>query len=231
MKARVVAFIGLFLLMLVTGVFWGTWFTLTRSIETFSAAEFIHIEKTIIANVVWPMRILMPSCILVMILSVWFCYERKSPGLCLGVAAVFLIIIALLITLLVEVPIDNQIKTWTASTVPLDWEAIRGRWQFFHSARTFISLASFASLTLAILFSKSGDELRSGLLMSENLLTEMGKYNNVTSWKISRHVKAMRTPTDKCPGPFVGKSAFDQQICKVVCSSGRKWPVDALGHD
>jgi uncharacterized membrane protein len=154
MKSKLINFIALFLLMLVTGVFWGTWLTLTRSIETFSAAEFIHIGKTIFANVASPMRILVPSCILFMVLSAWLGPERKSLTFYLSVTACFLIVLALLITLLVEVPIDNQIKTWSPSTVPTSWQAIRNRWQWFHTARTFISMATFASLTLAILFSK-----------------------------------------------------------------------------
>jgi hypothetical protein len=44
---------------------------------------------------------------------------------------------------LIEVPIDNQIKKWTAVTVPADWETIRNRWESFHALRTFISLTSF----------------------------------------------------------------------------------------
>jgi uncharacterized membrane protein len=155
MTTKLTNFVALFLLALVTGVFWGTWFTLTRSIETFSPAEFIHIGKTIIANVAWPMRILVPSCILFMLLSAWLYSEKKSPGFFLSVAACLLIIVALLITLLVEVPIDNQIKTWTAETIPSDWGAIRERWQCFHTARTFASLASFGSLAIAIIFPKS----------------------------------------------------------------------------
>jgi hypothetical protein len=157
LSSKLINFVALFLLVLVTGVFWGTWFTLTRSIETFSAAEFIHIGKTIIANVAWPMRILMPSCILFMILSAWVYPQKKSPAFYFNVAASLLLIIALLITLLVEVPIDNKIKIWTASTVPSDWESIRERWQLFHTARTFISLASVGSLALAIIFGKEKD--------------------------------------------------------------------------
>ncbi len=155
MTLKVTNFVALFLLALVTGVFWGTWFTLTRSIETFSPAEFIHIGKTIIANVAWPMRILVPACILFMVLAAGLYPEKKSPGFFLNVAACLLIIVALLITLLVEVPIDNQIKTWTAETTPSDWEAVRERWQYFHTARTFVSLASLGSLAIAIIFPKS----------------------------------------------------------------------------
>ena len=155
MTLKLTNLVALFLLALVAGVFWGTSFTLTGSIETFSPAEFIHIGKTIIANVAWPMRILMPACILFMLLSAWLYPEKKSPGFFPNVAACLLIIVTLLITLLVEVPIDNQIKTWTAETIPSDWGAIRERWQYFHTARTFVSLASFGSMAIAIIFPKS----------------------------------------------------------------------------
>jgi uncharacterized membrane protein len=151
---KVTTFAGLFLLALVTGVFWGTWFTLTRSIETFSAGEFIHIGQTIIINVAWPMRIIMPACILFMIVSTSLVTDKKSVRFYFSVAACLLIVIALLITLLVEVPIDNQIRTWTTEKIPADWTTLRSRWQVFHKARTFVSLASLASFLLAVLSSK-----------------------------------------------------------------------------
>ena len=148
---KISTFAGLFLLTLVTGVFWGTWFTLTRSIETFSAAEFIHIGQTIIGNVAWPMKILMPTCILFMIMSAFLVAEKNSAAFYLTVTACLLIIAALLITLLVEVPIDNRIRTWTAETVPADWTTLRARWEAFHTARTFGSLGSLGSLIMAVL--------------------------------------------------------------------------------
>src|SRR6266566_1763960 len=67
MKLKVIEFTTLILAALVMGVFWGTWFTLTRSIPDFSATEFIHIGKTIIANVAVPMAILMPVTLLMML--------------------------------------------------------------------------------------------------------------------------------------------------------------------
>ena len=136
--------------MLVTGVFWGTWFTLTRSLHDFDPAEFIHIGKVIISNVAMPMRVLMPLCILGMLLTLWFYPNKKSKRFFIGVAAFILIIITLLITLLILVPIDNEIKTWTVLTVPGDFEEIRNRWQYYHAMRTFTSITSFICFTLAI---------------------------------------------------------------------------------
>lgn len=156
MKHRAIYFIALFLLMLITGVFWGTWFTLTRSLEGFSADEFIHIGKVIIANVAMPMRIIMPSGILFVLLSLLFYRNKRTAGFYFGLVSFILIVVVLLITLLVLVPIDNDIKQWTTATVPQDWESIRDKWKMFHAMRTFASLASFACFSAFLLAARKG---------------------------------------------------------------------------
>ncbi len=147
-EKRGTSFFALFLLMLVTGVFWGTWFPLTRTFEDFSSDEFIHIGNVIIGNLAAPMRVLVPSTIILMFLSLWFHENKKSTPFYLGVMSFMLIIIVLLITLLVLVPIDNDVKEWTAATVPQNFQEIRSNWKTFHAIRTFASLASFACFSL-----------------------------------------------------------------------------------
>jgi hypothetical protein len=39
-------------------------------------------------------------------------------------AGLLLMVAALVITLAVEVPIDNQIETWTVAALPGDWRSI-----------------------------------------------------------------------------------------------------------
>ena len=148
-QRKLLQFITLLLLMLITGLFWGTWFSLSRSIDNFSASEFIHIGKVIIKNVANPMRVIMPLCILLMAVSLWLYPEKRSVTFYLIVTSFVLLIVTLIITVGIEVPIDNQIKTWSPETVPSDWTAIRGRWQFFHTIRTFTSLASFGLFSAA----------------------------------------------------------------------------------
>src|SRR5207302_4986889 len=80
--------------------------------------------------------------------------EKNSVAFYLSSLACLAVIIALLITLIVEVPIDNEIRTWTATTIPSDWTMIRARWECFHAARTFVSLGSLASFIVAVLISK-----------------------------------------------------------------------------
>ena len=154
MKYRIISFGALFLLMLITGVFWGTWFTLTRSLASFSSVEFIHIGQTIIANVADPMKIIMPSGIILMAISLWLAENKKTNSFYLGLVSFVLIIAVLLITLIVLVPIDNDINGWTVSTIPPNWKEIRQKWDLFHSIRTFASMASFACFSFFILTAK-----------------------------------------------------------------------------
>ena len=152
---NVIYLCALFLLMLITGVFWGTWFTLTRSIENFSAEEFTHIGKVIIANVALPMRIIMPSGILFILLSLWIGRQKRTTGFYIGVLSLILIIIVLLITVMVLVPLDNVIKMWTTTTIPTDFKEIQLKWKSYHAIRTFFSLASFLCFSIFIIGDRS----------------------------------------------------------------------------
>ncbi len=142
--------INLILVMLVTGVFWGTWFTLTRSIHVFPAESFILIGKTIIANVAWPMRFLMPASLLFLIL-ISVKSVKHTPSFIFYATSFILMLVTLLITVLVEVPIDNEVKTWTAGTLPDNWTVIRARWSMFHTIRTFTAILSFIALSVGVL--------------------------------------------------------------------------------
>lgn len=162
MPNRIASFLALFLAALVTGVFWGTWFTLTRSLETFSPTEFLHIGKTIIANVAVPMRILLPACLIAMLWALLAHPARRSASFYLILASFLLMIATLLITLMVEVPIDNEIKRWTVESLPPDYEATRLTWQRFHALRTATSVASLAALVAGVLAANASSLRRTG---------------------------------------------------------------------
>lgn len=151
MKLKVTEFAALLLGALVMGVFWGTWFTLTRSLHDFSASEFIHIGKTIISNVAIPMSIIMPLTLLFMLLAILLSRGVNRDSFYFYCAAFLLTVITLIVTVAVEVPIDNKIKTWTADAVPSDWKLLRQKWNQFHTARTFTSILSIAFFACGII--------------------------------------------------------------------------------
>ena len=157
MKLRMAQFASIFLLIVVTGVFWGTWFSLSRSIASTTPATFLEVGNTMIRNLAWPMRILFPAALLSTLLVLVGLFRerhgnRPAPAFYLTLYGLLLFVAALLVTLLVNVPIDNQLRQWTVSTLPSNSEEIRDRWQFYHSIRTFASLGGLALILAGTLF-------------------------------------------------------------------------------
>lgn len=142
-----VQFVTLLLFSLVTGVFWGTWFSLSRSIAAITPGTFLEVGRLMMANLGGPMSVLMPAAVLsAIVLCVLLFRRRNTRGSLFAGAALVLMVIAMIITLVVNVPIDRQIQSWTTATLPADWNAIRDRWEFYHGFRTFVSLAALTCL-------------------------------------------------------------------------------------
>ena len=137
---------------LVTGVFFGPWLGLSRSIDQFSPQTFLAIGKRMIGNLRPVMPVLMPLAILSVVAAAVVLRPASVCGFWLTIAGLIFFLCALLITLIVEVPIDNQIRRWTLETMPAEWEEIRDRWERFHALRTFASIVAFVLVTAGAVF-------------------------------------------------------------------------------
>ena len=148
------------LLILVTGLFWGTWFSLSRTMYELPPEMFITIGKQIIKNVALPMSIIMPASIIGLLFLCIMSWKTKSLYFYCIFVTLLLFIISLIITVAVEVPMDNQIKTWTTATIPFNWQYIRNRWEHYHTIRTFLSLSGIVFFLVAIINGKQAPPLK-----------------------------------------------------------------------
>ena len=149
MKTRVAQVITIVLFALVMGVFWGTWFSLSRTMDQLSAETFVAVGHEMIQNLGTPMSILLPFALLSALITLVLARQEGHAAAFRWVAAGFLLMVAaLVITLAVEVPIDNRIQTWTVATLPADWRSIQSRWELWHTVRTFASIAALAAVAI-----------------------------------------------------------------------------------
>ena len=148
---RIAQFTNVVLFALVMGVFWGTWFSLSRSIASIRPETFLEIGHTMIGNLGRPMSILMPAALISSVIVIVALFRRGRAAFYLATAGFLLMAGALVITLVVNVPIDYEIKQWTVNTLPGDWTATRDRWEFYHGLRTFISIAGLACVVASAL--------------------------------------------------------------------------------
>jgi hypothetical protein len=147
-----ILFVSIMLYVLVAGVMWGTWLSLGRTMTRYDAATFLADGKHMIANLATVMAVLMIAAVVVGLAAVVLLFRaRCTTAGWLSLVGLLLMIAVLVITLAVEVPIDNLINTWTEATLPPDWMEIRARWAAFHTLRTFVSLGAVTAAVVAAL--------------------------------------------------------------------------------
>jgi uncharacterized membrane protein len=152
MFVKLAQFANIMLYVLVAGVMWGTWLSLGRTMTDYDAATFLADGKHMIDNLALVMPVLMISAVVIGLLAVILLLRGRSTAAgWLALVGLLLTVAVIAVTLSVEVPIDNKIKTWTTSTLPSDWQDIRARWAAFHTLRTFMSLGAVAAAVGAAL--------------------------------------------------------------------------------
>jgi hypothetical protein len=137
---------------LTAGMFHGPWIALSRSMKTFSPEVFLEIVDRMNRNMAPVMTVLLPGTMLSIIPVMLFSYRQRPVIFYFSAIAFALFLIALLITVVVEVPIVQQIVTWTPSTLPENWQKLRDRWMRFHVLRVIAGIASLVFLLVAAIF-------------------------------------------------------------------------------
>ena len=150
MRIRAAQITTIVLFSLVMGVFWGTWFSLSRTMDQLSGETFVAVGHQMIRNLGVPMAILLPLALLSALVTLALLRQgRQTVAFWWVLAGFALMAVALVITLAVEVPIDNQIQDWTAATLLGDWRSIQSRWELWHTIRTFTSIAAVIAVTIS----------------------------------------------------------------------------------
>ena len=137
---------------LTAGMFHGPWIALSRSMKTFSPEVFLEIVDRMNRNMAPVMTVLMPGTMLSIIPVILLSYRQRPMVFYLSTVALLLFLIALLVTVVIEVPIVQQIVTWTPSTLPKNWQQLRDRWMKFHVLRVIAGIASLIFLLVGAIF-------------------------------------------------------------------------------
>ena len=70
-------------------------------------------------------------------------YLNHGSARWLFLSAALLLLFGIVVTLVIEVPMNKQIALWDAAAVPPQWAAIRDRWLAFHNVRTVAGVCAF----------------------------------------------------------------------------------------
>jgi hypothetical protein len=152
MTLKIIELINIIICAIVGGMYWGPWLALTISLKTFEPKIFLLIVRRLNQNMAPIMTILSPLSLMTTILVLIFSYHNHSTTFYFTIVGFISFLIALIVTMTIEVPIVKQIVMWTETTLPPNWEQLRDRWGKFHIIRVIAGITGLVFLLAGILF-------------------------------------------------------------------------------
>ncbi|MBA2811019.1 DUF1772 domain-containing protein [Streptomyces sp. KM273126] len=81
---------------------------------------------------------------------VWAAVAWGGDGASLVAAGTALLVLSVVMSILLLVPINSRVATWSTEGVPADWKQQVGRWDRFHHVRVGVIVLAFALFVVAL---------------------------------------------------------------------------------
>lgn len=136
--------------LLCAGVFAGVALTVLiveLALRRLGGPEYVQVRHAEFDFFVWFVGVIfVPALIAVVLLVI---LTRHGPAFRPAAVALVLLVLALVITFVINGPINVEQLGWDAGVPPADWASVRDRWQVAHAARTIASVLALGALTVA----------------------------------------------------------------------------------
>jgi hypothetical protein len=76
-----------------------------------------------------------------------------GPARVLGLAAVVMLLADIWLTILAQLPLNQQIQSWREAGIPADWSEKRDRWAAHHAVRSALAISAYLFFSAAVFLS------------------------------------------------------------------------------
>jgi len=148
MARQMAAFASLFFTGLVAGAAFVIWIEFNPA--GLSASFYVQSMQHAIRDFTVPL----PAIVMLSVVSTAsasFLYRREGRSFYLLLAAFICTVLVAVVTAIGNIPINNQIETWTPAAPPSNWSHLAIVWWQYQSIRTIASVVALALVIIAIL--------------------------------------------------------------------------------
>jgi hypothetical protein len=158
MITSIFRFVTIFLVALLAGVSFGIWIGFNPG--RLSQWTFLEQQQNMIGSLQTLMISLVVLAAIATFIAAYLQRQNRTVFVFLIVAGLFLIS-CMIITRFGNLPIDNQVMSWTEDTMPSNWIGLRDRWMSFHRMRTGVELVALGLVIWARIYKGARYELQS----------------------------------------------------------------------
>ena len=155
MGLKICELVSILLLTFVSGMYWGPWLGVSRSFSTFEPDVLLAVVGKMGHNLGSLMTVLVPAALLSVVPVLALSFRGHPVTFFLALSALLLFVLTLVVTMLIEVPLVGEMTTWTAATLPPNWQQIRDRWGAFHLLRVIPSVVGLVLMLAGAIFASA----------------------------------------------------------------------------
>ncbi len=128
---------------ILAGIFFGDWMGASPVRPTLSASCFVQFQQGLHRRFKVLMPIVIFTSILTNAVAAWLTWGPNSrTAFCFGLSALAVLAI-LVMTRIVNIPINEVLMTWTVENPPGDWWQTWRPWERTHTVRTLLAVLTF----------------------------------------------------------------------------------------
>jgi uncharacterized membrane protein len=131
------------------GMFSGPWSAITGKMNHCSFEVFVETVDRTTQSLTPAVTVLLPAAFLSMAMALLTSYRESLKIFYLNVTALVLLSLALIITIVFELPLVEEVVAWAALKYPGDWLRTRSQWLRVHFFRISLPIASLVCLLAA----------------------------------------------------------------------------------
>jgi len=139
MANSIIRFINIILAAILAGVSFGIWIGFNPL--DLSSSTYVEQQQNMLHSLRTLMIALVVIATLITLISAYIQRNNTSILIALLIAAAFFIACILISRFGIK-PIDDKVLSWTSSSIPDDWTALRDKWWTLHIMRTIAELAA-----------------------------------------------------------------------------------------
>jgi quinol-cytochrome oxidoreductase complex cytochrome b subunit len=120
---------------------------LELALRSLDGPHYVLVRQAEYEPFTWFIGAVFAATLIAMTMAVTHACRADRPLLRPTIIALALILVAVVVTLVVNGPINLEQQGWDAQAPPTDWARIRDRWQIAHAVRTLALCLSLGYLT------------------------------------------------------------------------------------
>ncbi|MFE9131158.1 anthrone oxygenase family protein [Streptomyces sp. NPDC007148] len=123
---------------------------LELALRQLTGPAYIRVRQVEFGFFTWYIGAVTVPTLVAVVMLVLHARRAHSAVLRPSVVALVLLLLALLVTLVVNGPVNVQESGWNALTPPADWARVHDRWQIAHAVRTVAIVLALGFLGVAV---------------------------------------------------------------------------------